>query len=76
MPDGLLQFLEMFLHSLVGEVIRGVWITKRIVGLGPFVQTKPIVEALLPGLVEDIGVALVAALSGLVEQFDGLHLQQ
>lgn len=76
MFDGLLQFLEMFLHSLVGEVIRGVWIAKRIIGLGPFVQTKPIVEALLSSLVEDIGVALMAAFSGLVKQFDRLHLQQ
>ena len=66
----------MFLHSLVGEVIGGVWITERIIGLCPFVQTKTVVEAFLPGLVENIGIAFVAAFSGLVKQFDRLHWQQ
>lgn len=74
--DSPLQFLEMLLDSLIGEVIRGVWITKRIIGLSPFIQAKPIVEHLLAGLVEDLGIALMAALSGLVKQLDGLHWQQ
>lgn len=73
MLDCLLQLLEMFFHSLVGKVIRGVWITKRIIGFGPFVQTKAIIEALLPSLVENVGIALLAALSGLIEQFYRLH---
>ena len=76
MLDGPLQFFEVFLHSLVGEVIRCVWVTERIIGFRPFVQAKPIIEALLSCLVEDVGVAFVAALSGLVEQLDRLHWQQ
>ncbi len=69
-PDCPLVLLQVVPHCLVGKVVEGVGVAECLVHLAPLVEAVAIVEVLLAGAVEQVGVALGGVLAPLGQAVD------